>query len=102
VGAISKQPSHRGEVLFFKLNEDETKGFGFIVPEDGGRDRWENVWFGLAETLGRVLQSGDLVDFILSKYPAQKHGPRAYRVFLRTSRADREDRNAITHTGGNW
>jgi cold shock CspA family protein len=102
MGAISKMPKHRGKVLFYKHNEHDLSGFGFIVPDDSDGDRWKNIWFGPRSTQGLVLRSGDLVDFIYSKRSDEK-GPRAYRVWLHTRREETEDdENEITHTGGNW
>ncbi|WP_338830446.1 hypothetical protein [Bradyrhizobium sp. 27S5] len=55
--------------------------FGFIVPDDGGGRREENLWFGGRAANGVRFYSGDRVDYDPGNYRPGK-GPTAARVRL--------------------
>jgi CspA family cold shock protein len=63
-----------GQVKFFNT----TKGFGFIAPQDGGKDVFVHVTAVQAAGL-RGLDEGQNVSF---EVEADKHGPKAVNLKL--------------------
>lgn len=63
-----------GQVKFFNT----TKGFGFIAPEDGGKDVFVHVTAVQAAGL-RSLSEGQRVNF---EVEADKRGPKAVNLKL--------------------
>jgi CspA family cold shock protein len=63
-----------GQVKFFNT----TKGFGFIAPEDGGKDVFVHVTAVQAAGL-RGLNEGQTVNF---EVEADKRGPKAVNLKL--------------------
>jgi CspA family cold shock protein len=69
-----KHSAMNGQVKFF----NSTKGFGFIAPEDGGKDVFVHV--SAVEAAGlRSLNEGQRVSF---EVEADKRGPKAVNLKL--------------------
>lgn len=85
----SKQPSHRGVIVY--VNENTERPYGFISPAGSDGSRVSNVFFSTQSLQGQDAEIGDEVDFVFFKRQnLDRPNKAAWRVWIRKPSDDRD------------